>query len=104
MSPNKVRESILSLKAKNTEGFDRIPKDGITHLVTSLTELMNKIYSDKEIPAQWKIIKIIPVHKKGDHSKIENYRPISNLCSSSKVFEKLIMKRIEENQLLENVE
>ena len=25
---------------------------------------------------------------------IENYRPISNLCSSSKIFEKLILKRI----------
>ena len=38
--------------------------------------------------------KIIPIFKKGDNTKIENYRPIANLCSSSKIFEKLILKQI----------
>ena len=65
---------------------------------------MNKIYNEKEIPDQWRISKIVPVHKKGECSKIENYRPISNLCSSSKVFEKLIMKRIESIQTAENID
>ena len=36
--------------------------------------------------------------KKGNKHDIENYRPISNLCSTSKVFEKLILKRIMEIQ------
>ena len=40
--------------------------------------------------------KITPIHKKGDKTNISNYRPISNLCSMSKVFEKLIMQRIHE--------
>ena len=40
-----------------------------------------------------------PVYKnKGDKKDIENYRPISNLCSSSKTFEKFILKRILEIQ------
>ena len=51
MSLEKVRECMLSLKAKNTEGFDRIPqrilKDGINHLAIPFTELMNRIYTDK---------------------------------------------------------
>ncbi len=54
---------------------------GIINLVALLTALMNKIYNDKEIPAQWKISKIIPVHKKSESSNIENYPPISNICS-----------------------
>ena len=46
------------------------------------------------------ILKIVPVHKKGNNSMIENYRPVANLCSVSKIFEKLILKRINE---LENI-
>ena len=40
--------------------------------------------------------------EKGDTKDIENYRPISNLCSSSKFYEKLILKRILEIQEEEN--
>ena len=40
--------------------------------------------------------KTIPIHKKGPRKDIENYRPIANLCSASKFFEKLILKRITE--------
>ena len=46
------------------------------------------------IPDQWKVSKIIPIFKKGDKNKIENYRPIANLCSASKIFEKLILEQI----------
>ena len=38
--------------------------------------------------------KVIPVFKKGAKKHIENYRPIANLCSTSKIFEKLILKQI----------
>jgi hypothetical protein len=37
---------------------------------------------------------VFPVFKKGNKNKIENYRPISNLCSTSKIFEKLILRQI----------
>jgi hypothetical protein len=45
------------------------------------------------------IAKTIPVHKnQGDRSDISNYHSIVNLCSTSKIFEKLILKRILEIQ------
>jgi hypothetical protein len=40
------------------------------------------------------MLRILPLHKKGKKNLIENYRPISNLCAGSKVFEKLILTRI----------
>jgi hypothetical protein len=69
VSIENMTDWIKSLKAKNTEGFDRIPqrvlKDGCDHLLIPFTTLMNKIYNKKEIHDQWRISKIITVHKKG---------------------------------------
>ena len=41
-----------------------------------------------------KIANVLPLLKKGDFSLPDNYRPISLLTSLSKIFEKLIHKRI----------
>ena len=99
MDRNSVRECIQSLKIKNSEGWDRIPQrvlvDGIEVLLEPFTVLMNMIYNQKTIPEQWLVSKTLPVFKnKGSANNIENYRPVSNLCSASKIFEKLILKRI----------
>ena len=56
--------------------------------------MFKRIYEQKTIPQQCLVAKVIPIHKKGLKSDIENYRPIANLCSTSKLFEKLILKRI----------
>lgn len=95
-----VRDTMLSLKDKGCYGFDNIPlkvlKDGAEILAPVFHELMNKIYDQKAVPEKWRTSRILPLHKKGDRKKIENYRPISNLCASSKIFEKLILKRLSE--------
>jgi hypothetical protein len=88
----------LKLK-KNSEGFDRIPQrilaDSADVLVGPLTGLFDRIYHPKTVPDQWLVAKTIPVFKnKGDSKSIENYNPIANLCSSSKIYEKLLLKRI----------
>ena len=50
------------------------------------------------------LFKIIPVHKKGNKCVIENYRPVANLCSSSKIFEKLILNRISQLEIINKVD
>jgi hypothetical protein len=82
----------------------RIIKEGIDNFVGSFTELFKIIYSQRTLPEQWLIAKTIPIHKMGPKKDIENYRPIAILCSISKVFEKLILKRIMEIQELNNVD
>ena len=100
MTPNKVVECLKETKTKNCEGYDRLPlrvlKDGAPVLAEPLSSLFQKIYEEKNIPEQWKISKVTPLLKKGNRHEITNYRPISNLCSTSKIFEKLILKRLEE--------
>ena len=84
-----IRTAILSLKLKNSEGYDRIPQrillDGITLLIEPITKLFDLIYTTNTIPEQWAMSKIMPIHKKGDKINIANYRPIANLCSMSKI-------------------
>jgi hypothetical protein len=96
MSEDKVAECLNELKIKNCEGYDRIPmrilKDGASILRNPLSTLFGRIYKEKEIPEQWKVAKIIPLPKKRSKQDVANYRPISNLCSVSRLFEKLIQK------------
>ena len=109
MDPESIKECMLTLKQKNSEGLDRIPQrvllDGIEHLVAPLATLFEQIYTQRSIPQQWLVAKTIPIFKnKGDIHDVTNYRPIANLCSVSKIFEKLILKRILDIQSENNVD
>ena len=98
MTYDAIMECLKSIKIKNCEGYDRIPQrilaDGAIHLVSPLKTLLDLVYTHNEIPEQWLIAKVTPIHKKGPKNDVSNYRPVSNLCSTTKLFEKLIMKRI----------
>lgn len=56
------------------------------------------------IPNSFKTALITPIHKGGDKSDITNYRPISLLNVFSKIFERIVKKRLltylEENLIL----
>ena len=99
--------AIKSLKSKNCESFDRIPVkyliDGISVITLILTHLFSLIYETKTIPQQWSISKVNPIHKKSCPNKIENNRPIANLCSTTKIFEKLILMPLTQIKELNNI-
>ena len=90
---------MAEIKAKNSYGYNNIPmrvlKDGAAQLAEPYCKLMRMIYQSKEIPEQWKVARIIPLHKKDTKNNFGNYRPISNLCMPSKIFEKCILKCIQ---------
>ena len=98
MSIKDVEKCMSDLNSKTCEGFDRIPVcaiyDARATLLSPMTALFGKIYNTSTIPEQWKVAKIILIFKKGNKNEIENYRPIANLCSASKILEKLILKQI----------
>lgn len=68
-----------------------IYKDGASVLAPIMTRLFNCIAVKQKIPDVWRMAKVIPTHKKGPKNKLENYRPISNLCAISKIYEKQIL-------------
>ena len=108
MTTQNIHDALMSIKIKNCEGYDRIPQrilnEGCELLLPPVRKLFELIYEQKTIPQQWLISKIIPIHKKGPKTHIENYRPIANLCAMTKVFEQLIINRISEIEKTNSVD
>ena len=52
--------------------------------------LFNISFSTGQIPTDWKSADVVPVHKKGDKTNVENYRPISLTSLVMKVMERII--------------
>jgi len=96
------REEVVSaakkLKSKMCKGEDEIPlkviKDVAVLKPDLFTNLFNKIPVDG-IPVKWKTAIITPIHKSGSKTKVEQYRPVSNLNSLSKLFEKVVLSKLE---------
>ena len=59
--------------------------NGARSLIPPLTSIINKSIQEGKFPSKWKEAQVTPVLKKGSPSEISNYRPVTNLCSASKI-------------------
>lgn len=93
-----VQKMLSRLDKSKGAGCDRVPPVFLAHCAESLalpiTILFRRSLKECIFPSVWKKAHVIPLHKKGPKSKIENYRPISILNSIAKLFEKLIYNKI----------
>lgn len=96
-SQEEVKNVILNLK-KKCPGWDNIScvvlKDAYPSLLNILTILINLSLSEGVFPNELKTAKVLPLYKSGDHSLINNYRPVSVLSVFSKIFERIMYKRL----------
>ena len=92
-----VRAALAEMKDRKSPGEDGVPveamKLGGDTLLEAVTALFNKCMGLENIPKSWENAVIILLHKKGDITKLENYRPISLLSTLYKLFMKIIAKR-----------
>lgn len=108
ISPSEIKYLINKLKNKKSPGIDKIPNIVIKKLppkvISSLTSIYNSCLRINYFPKSWKTAVIIPIAKPNkDHTKVENYRPISLLPTLSKIFEKAILTRLNKFLALNNV-
>lgn len=89
---------INELKKSNSAGLDNIScnvlKCAVNFIVKPLAFLINKSISEGVFPNILKIARIVPIHKKGEKTHVENYRPISLLSSLSKILERVMLNRM----------
>lgn len=96
---NTMEVSRIIKKLKNkAAGYDGITAKTLKMLVDDisepLTHVINLCFSQGIVPADLKIAVVIPIHKSGDKSNLNNYRPISLLSVFSKIFERILFNRI----------
>ena len=83
---------IHNLNVNKPTTFNNIPVKLIIENCDLLSPHITKIYNDSilsfNFPTSLKMAEITPAHKKGDKTKMDNYRPVSILPSISKLFER----------------
>jgi len=105
--PLEIEFIMNNLKAKNSTGDDgfstKLLKTIKTEIVKPISILVNKSLEEGIFPSELKLTKIVPIYKSKNKESVDNYRPISLLPSISKIYEKVIFKRLytflEQNQV-----
>jgi len=65
-------------------------------LVTPLTCIFQKSFTDSCLPDDWKSANVIPLFKKGSKLEPDDYRPVSLTCVSCKIMESVIRNYVAE--------
>ena len=108
-TPNKVIEDLVisepetfqaltSFDPSKAPGLDGIGSNLLKYCAVAICSpfhhLFTQCLSQQNIPSEWKIHCITPIHKSGERALINNYRPISLLSCSSKVLERIVYDKI----------
>ena len=93
-----VNNEILKMSSYKATGLDdisvKILKIARPIIVDSLTYVMNLSLQDGIFPNEWKVAKVVPLHKGGNINDVSNYRPISILACASKILERAIHNHV----------
>lgn len=98
---------VQSLRSRKAPGVDRITNEHIKYggetLTLCIAVMFNAIIDSGKIPTEWKQGLIIPIHKGAGKPKdsCKSYRPVALLPCIFKIFEKIILSRIN-SQILQH--
>ena len=97
-SEDEVKELIKGIDIHKSSAIDnlssRLLKDGFMDLVPKVTTLFNMSLRMGIIPKGWKEAAVIPLHKGGAKSDVNNLRPISLLPVPGKLLERIVHGRV----------
>lgn len=100
VTADEVAKLIKQLKLRKAPGNDNIQNEHMINggetIIHSLVTLFNKIIAAQTIPDNWRGSIIIPLYKGSGKPRTDpnSYRPISLISCMSKIFERLILDRI----------
>jgi len=99
--PTQVYQTIKQLNPHKAPGYDLIDGTILKNLprkaIVILTSIFNSMLRLCYFPVQWKYAQIIMIAKPGNPpTEAISYRPISLLPVLSKVFERLLLRRLDE--------
>jgi len=93
-----IEKEIGSLKSKKSPGpdgiFNEMLKYGGTELNLHLMQLFQQIFKQHTIPKAWKQSIITPLFKKGSKTNPDNYRGITLLNTTLKLFTRVVLRKL----------
>ena len=108
VTPESICNIIKKLKINKTPGPDGLHPRVFVELADVICTPLHKIFvksmEESELPQDWKIAYVSPIHKKGARDQANNYRPVSLTSISCKIMETIvrnhIMYHLEQEKLL----
>ena len=104
---DEIKTLINKLKPKTSSGHDSISskliKQTSNGIITPLVHIFNRSLLTGIVPNSMKLAKVIPIHKSGDKSQVQNYRPISILPTVSKLLERIVYNRLYSYLTINNI-
>ena len=102
ISEEEVIAEFKSLETGKSTTFNHIPgnilKDNVDIYYEKVTKIINDNIENNNFPDTLKLADVNPIFKKDHRTNVENYRPVSVLTYTSKIFERIL-----QNQILEQM-
>lgn len=94
-----IKSIVKTINNKKSFGFDGISNFMIKKLpdicFKFLTIVFNNCLNNCYFPTMWKSAKILPLKKKENSNRVEDFRPISMLSNVGKIFEHILKMKLE---------
>ena len=105
-----VYDFVKDINICKSSGFKEISsqclRDALLAIIPQLCYIFKQCIKTGKFPNKWKIATIVPIFKGGNKEDVSNYRPVSLLPITGKIFEKInhyqIVKFLENNEFLSN--
>ena len=105
-----VFDFVKDINVGKSSGFKEISseclRDALIVLIPQLSHIFKQSILTGKFPDKWKIGTIVPIFKGGNKEDVSNYRPVSLLPITGKIFEKIlhyqIINFLDENEFLTN--
>ncbi|GFT51197.1 probable RNA-directed DNA polymerase from transposon BS [Trichonephila clavipes] len=107
-SPHEISEIIKKLDCKKAPGSDQVKNIALKSLpinaITHLTKIINRCLLLNFFPKPWKHATIIMLPKPNKDLKFPiNFRPISLISAIAKIYEKILLSRIQQHTTDNNI-
>ena len=93
-----VSKHISRIKPNKAAGpddiFAKVLRETCSELAIPLTIIFRRSMMHTEIPLDWKRANVVPIFKKGNKGKVENYRPVSLTSLVCKVLESIVKEKM----------
>ena len=93
-----IEDVIVNRNSSKSKGLHSVPINILKivkhHISDPLAEIVNQPFLKTSFLSMLKVAKVVPVFKKGDPEIRSNYKAISLLSIFSRIFEKLVYKRL----------